>query len=146
MCMQFNKHCILCVQYCVLNVEIIALDRCISSQKHKAYKQQHRAIELETGKIDQFNASRWIKPSTLRAQQRGPQVSSMHLLPDLTYSIESHQNAAVQSHNFYKTEQKILLLSLFLANLELVANFLSFKLPTMSLLSIYAHSHLDINS
>ena len=103
MCMQFNKHCILCVEYCVLKVEIIALDRCISSQKHKAYKQQHRAIELETGKIDQFNASRWIKPSTLRAQQRAPQVSSMHLLPDLTYSIESHQNAAVQSHNFYKT-------------------------------------------
>ena len=111
MCMQFNKHCILCVQYCVLKVEIIALDRCISSQKHKAYKQQHRAIELETGKIDQFNTSRWIKPSTLRAQQRAPQVSSMHLLPDLTYSIESHQNAAVQSHNFYKTEQKILLLA-----------------------------------
>ena len=92
--------------------------------------------------LDGSNQVRYVRSNV----QRAPQVSSMHLLPDLTYSIESHQNAAVQSHNFYKTEQKILLLSLFLANLELVANFLYFKLPTMSLLSIYAHSHLDINS
>ena len=52
--------------------------------------------------LDGSNQVRYVRSNV------GPQVSSMHLLPDLTYSIESHQNAAVQSHNFYKTEQKII--------------------------------------
>ena len=72
MCMQFNKHCILCVQYCVLNVEIIELDRCISSQKQKHTNSNIVQLSLKLAKLinlmllDGSNQVRYVRSNVHR--------------------------------------------------------------------------------